>query len=185
MAYIDIIQPENAQGELKEIYNQLAASRGKIAEIHKIQSLNPESIMRHIDLYMTIMYHRSPLRRVQREMMAVVVSQANSCEYCQLHHIAAVQHYWKNEEKANRFRADYKQVELSEVDELLCEFAQKLTKHPDKQNHEEMTVKMRNAGLSDRAILDAALVVSYFNFTNRLVLSLGVDIEEDTDGYNY
>ena len=50
MAYIDIIQPENAEGKLKEIYDGLIESRGKIAEVHKIQSLNPESITNHMNL---------------------------------------------------------------------------------------------------------------------------------------
>jgi hypothetical protein len=55
MARIRVIEPEEARGELREIYEDLKCRRGKIAGIHKIQSLNPESIQRHMDLYMTIM----------------------------------------------------------------------------------------------------------------------------------
>ena len=41
-------------------------------------------------------------------------------------------------------------------------------------------------GLSDKAILDATLVVSYFNFVNRMVLGLGVNLESNqAKGYNY
>ena len=90
MPHIEIIQPEQATGELKEIYRNLEESRGKVAEVHKIQSLNPESIVNHMDLYMTVMFGRSPLKRVQREMIAVVVSKANGCLYCQVHHSEAV-----------------------------------------------------------------------------------------------
>jgi len=43
---------------------------------------------------------------------------------------------------------------------------------------------LRNAGFSDSAILDTGLVISYFNFVNRMVLSLGVELEEDS-GQNY
>ena len=39
--------------------------------------------------------------------------------------------------------------------------------------------------LSDRAILDASLVVGYFNFVNRMVLALGVKLEKEPGGYNY
>ena len=38
---------------------------------------------------------------------------------------------------------------------------------------------------SDREILDATLVISYFNFVNRNVLALGVELEEDPSGFNY
>lgn len=86
MAFIDIIEPEEADGKLKEIYKELEQKRGKLAQIHKIQSLNPETITTHMDLYMSIMFSKLPLSRAQREMMAVVVSAANECEYCQLHH---------------------------------------------------------------------------------------------------
>ena len=42
------------------------------------------------------------------------------------------------------------------------------------------------AGLVERAILDAALVIAYFNFVNRLVLGLGVQLEQDKgEGYKY
>lgn len=58
-------------------------SRGKLARIHKIQILNPDTIVKHTDLYMSIMFGRSPLGRAQREMMAVVVPAADDCEYCQ------------------------------------------------------------------------------------------------------
>ena len=117
MALIDIIQPENATGELKDIYDHLEKTRGKIAEVHKIQSLNPNSIMNHMDLYLTLMYGQSPIKRALREMIAVVVSRANECEYCQVHHIEAVNHYWKDDAKAENFRKDYHSIELTEVEQ--------------------------------------------------------------------
>lgn len=55
--------------------------RGKLAEVHKIQSLNSATFVLQMDLYMAIMYAKSPLNRAQREMMAVVVSAANYCDY--------------------------------------------------------------------------------------------------------
>jgi alkylhydroperoxidase family enzyme len=44
---------------------------------------------------------------------------------------------------------------------------------------------LKTKGFSDREILDATLVIAYFNFVNRIVLSLGVHLEEDTEGYKY
>jgi len=93
MAFIDIIKPDEATDSLKKIYAELKQKRGKLARIHKIQSLNPRTIVTHMDLYMSIMFSKSPLSRAQREMMAVVVSAANQCEYCQLHHGEALNRY--------------------------------------------------------------------------------------------
>lgn len=50
----------------------------------------------------------------------------------------------------------------------------------------DFTSALKEAGFSDEAILDVALVTSYFNFVNRMVLSLGVQLEEHKgEGYKY
>ena len=185
MPFIQVIQENEAKGELKTIYDDLVQSRGKIAEVHKIQSLNPISIVNHMDLYMTIMFGKSPLRRVQREMIAVVVSKANNCDYCQTHHAAAVNHYWKDDEKVVQLKQDYTQLELSAQDKMLCDYAWELTKNPGAQTEATFVNPLQELGLADRAILDATLVIAYFNFVNRIVLGLGVNLEEDSGGYKY
>lgn len=185
MAFIDVIQHDQAEGELKEIYDGLVGARGKLAEVHKIQSLNPESITNHMDLYMTIMFKKSPLKRVTREMIAVVVSAANNCVYCQKHHAAAVNHYWKDEAKVNQLKADYTKLDLSEVDRKLCDYAHFLTTKAGPLKESDFVQPLRELGLSDRAILDANMVIAYFNFVNRMVLGLGVQEETETGGYKY
>ncbi|MDZ7720510.1 MAG: peroxidase-related enzyme [Balneolaceae bacterium] len=186
MPYIEIIEPENATGELKDIYDRLKESRGKLAQIHKIQSLNPESITTHMDLYMSIMFSKSPLSRAQREMMAVVVSSFNNCQYCRLHHGEALNHYWKNRKRVERLGEDFRKLELNDIDHSLCRLAQKLTEYPDHIDEEEDIKPLKNTGLSDRAVLDAVLVIGYFNFVNRIVLGLGVETDEqEIQGYNY
>jgi len=186
MAYIKIIEPEEATGELRDIYDHLIKSRGKLAEVHKIQSLNPGSIMNHMNLYMTIMYGQSPLKRSQREMIAVVVSVANQCRYCQAHHGEALSHFWKDSERIERLSEDYTQAGLSDADLLLCRYADTLSRKPNDSGIKDLTAFMKEAGLDDRMILDCALITAYFNFVNRLVLGLGVDLEKDGGkGYLY
>lgn len=65
MTYIKVIQHEESEGELKDIYDNLIETRGKLAEVHKIQSLNPKLIINHMDLYMTIMFGKSALKPTQ------------------------------------------------------------------------------------------------------------------------
>ncbi len=185
MAKIKIIQPEEAEGKLKEIYNSLAKDRGKIAEVHKIQSLNPHSIIAHMDLYKVIMFKKSSLSRLQREMLGVVTSKANYCEYCQVHHAEAVNFYWKDWKKTNQLRKDYSLVELSKKEKLLCDYATLLTQNPIESVKQKQVELMQKEGLTDQEILDATLVISYFNFVNRIVLSLGVELEENPGGYEY
>jgi uncharacterized peroxidase-related enzyme len=184
MSRISIIQPEEATGRLKGIYDQLEKQRGQIAEVHKMQSLRPESIVKHMELYMEIMFSKSELSRAQREMMAVVVSVTNNCSYCATHHDSALHHYWKDEEKLRKLRANYREVDIPGNDMALCKYAEEVTLRPQNIEEVDPTAPLREMGFSDAAILDATLVVAYFNFVNRMVLSLGVEIEQD-GGANY
>ena len=186
MPRIKVIPHSQATGRLKEIYDELIAKRGKLADVHTIQSLRPESIVKHIDLYMEIMFTRSELSRAEREMIAVVVSACNECEYCQAHHGEALNHYWKDDEKVGQLRKDFRQVELRKMELKLCEYAEILTKNPGSSKETDITEPLKQIGLSDNAILDATLVVAYFNFVNRIVLGLAVGLEEHQGtGFNY
>lgn len=188
MANIEIITYEKAEGRLKEIYQELIARRGKLADIHTVQSLHPESIMAHMDLYMTIMFSRSPLSREQRELMAVIVSIENGCVYCQQHHSAALGNYWNNPERIKRLLTDPSSAGLSEKDLILCAYAKLLTCDPagfGSGSHLQNAI-LRGAGFDDRSILDATMVIAYFNFVNRIVLALDVQPEADAgQGYKY
>lgn len=186
MPIIKIIEYNQATGRLKNIYDDLISKRGKLAEVHKIQSLRPESIVKHMDLYLEIMFSKSELSRAEREMMAVVTSVANNCHYCQIHHSEALNNYWKDDERILRLQNNFCDAQLSEKELLLCQFAENLTLNPVEFKEPEEINKLKHIGLTDEAILDATLVVAYFNFVNRIVLGLRVNIESSgATGYNF
>lgn len=82
VAWIETIPEELASGELQRAYRRAADPKtGDVDHIMKIHSLNPASLIDHQHLYKTLMYGDSPLSRVQREMIGVVVSAINRCEY--------------------------------------------------------------------------------------------------------
>ena len=81
MAWIDTINERDADGSLKDQYAKLKDSRGGVDNILKIHSLNPESLDAHTQQYKAIKYGKSPIRRVNREMIAVLVSSINQCHY--------------------------------------------------------------------------------------------------------
>jgi uncharacterized peroxidase-related enzyme len=186
MSRIKVISHEESEGRLKEIYDDLIKSRGMLADVHMIQSLRPESIVKHMDLYMEIMFSRSELSRADREMIAVLVSVANKCDYCQTHHGEALNNYWKDEKKLEAFKADYTKVGLTEKQIVMCDYASNMTLHPGKAAESNVVGPLKKKGHSDEAILDASLVVSYFNFVNRMVLGLGVHLENHAGaGFKY
>lgn len=82
MPYIRTIPPEEATGLLKRIYDDAIRRAGRVWNVVSIMSIQPRTMQAAVDrLYSTIMYGESGLSRAQREMIAVVVSAANSCHY--------------------------------------------------------------------------------------------------------
>ena len=82
MAWIKTIGPNQATGELKRLYAAVLKNRPKIKQIMQIQSVRPSTMRATNVWYADIMKSPiSPLSRAQREMIAVVVSAANSCHY--------------------------------------------------------------------------------------------------------
>lgn len=81
MAWIEMIPEDQAEGELGDWYDKLTEPWGGVDHIMKIHSLNLASLKAHFEIYKVLMYGKSPLSRVQREMIAVVASAANHCKY--------------------------------------------------------------------------------------------------------
>jgi uncharacterized peroxidase-related enzyme len=81
MAWIKVIPQEEATGALKSEYDAAIKRAGRIWNILGIMSQNPEALKASMNFYLAILYGASPLTRIQREMLAVVVSAANRCVY--------------------------------------------------------------------------------------------------------
>ncbi len=185
MAWIKVIDENEATGNLKRIYKKIRDERGKLSNIMKIHSLNPRSMETHLALYVNLMFGKSNLSREEREIIATAVSVANNCDYCKLHHGEALKHYWKDSEKVQSFMDDPLSYNLPEKTKKMVEYAIKLTKTPDQVTEKDVE-DLRSVGFEDRDILDIALITSYFNFVNRIALGLGVDFSpEEISGYKY
>ncbi|GMR25724.1 MAG: peroxidase-related enzyme [Ignavibacteria bacterium] len=185
MAYIKVVEQNEASGELKEIYSKVVGERGKLSNILKIHSLLPKTMITHLDFYMTIMFNKSGVRRADAELIATVVSALNKCAYCVNHHSEALNSYWKDKEKVKQASEDFRKLDLPVKTKAILEYAEKLTLHPDQMNENDVVI-LRNNGLTDEEILNVVLIINYFNFVNRVANGLGVDFsEEEMQGYKY
>ena len=79
---------------------------------------------------------------------------------------------------ADAVKRDYRTASLNERERALCEFAELLTRTPAQMTRAACD-RLRAGGLTDRDILDAVEVISYFNYINRVADALGVDLEPE------
>jgi len=178
MSWIEEVDVSEAEGKLAEMYAALIKQRGKVSNILKVHSLNPEAMGDHLDLYMTLMFGKSGLSRAEREAIAVVVSANNDCEYCVNHHAEALRRYIKDEDTLNMLMTADGLETLEPRLSNIVRHAEKLTNAPVAMTESDLG-ELRAEGLSDEDVLDLTLIVAYFNFVNRIALGLGVTFSAD------
>ena len=178
VSWIQSVAPDQAEGELKELYGAIAAARGGVAYIHQAQSLNVRALRAHLDLYKAIVFQSSTLSRIARERIGVVVSAANTCGYCVAHHGEALRQLGDAAEIVEALVKGELPAALPEPDRILLAWAREAALRPA-ECAEASPRSLRDTGLDDRAILDAALTVAYFSFVNRIVFLLGVHLEDN------
>ena len=81
MPYIKQITIDQATGLLKRELDKAVARAGRVWNIVQIMSLNARTMKSAMEMYGATMFAKSPLSRGQREMLAVVVSKVNHCDY--------------------------------------------------------------------------------------------------------
>jgi alkylhydroperoxidase family enzyme len=81
MPHIRQIEVDEATGLLAKEYDAAIARAGKVFNIVKAMCLNPVVLNRSMGLYKAVMFGPSELSRVERELLATVVSTANDCHY--------------------------------------------------------------------------------------------------------
>lgn len=81
MAWIHTIDPDDAEGALREEYDEARRRAGRVAHVLRLSSLHPAVLNRWVELYKEVMFGPSPLTRSERELVATVVSAENGCHY--------------------------------------------------------------------------------------------------------
>lgn len=178
MAYIRTIPEAQATGELAEAYKRVGNPDRTVDNVMKVHSLNVDSLRTHFEMYTAAMHKPSPISRAEREMVAVAVSRINGCAYCLRHHCSGLKRLL--EQDRNQVAddlADGANAQLTERETAMIAFAAKLTTTPHEMNQQEVK-SLCDAGLDDRAILDLAQCIGYFNYVNRIVTGLGVELGE-------
>ena len=81
MAWIRTFDLHEARGLLKSIYDAAVARAGKVWNIVRLTGLRPKVTDKSLALYQEIMFAPSGLSRIERELVATVVSRTNGCHY--------------------------------------------------------------------------------------------------------
>ena len=129
------------------------------------------------DMYNDLMLGGSGLSKLEREMVAVVVSAANQCHYCLVAHGAAVRQLSGDPLLGEELVTNWRVAPLTPRQRAMLEFAHLLTVAPAEVEEVDRAT-LRAHGLSDRDIWDLAALTAFFNMSNRIASA--VDMRPNT-----
>lgn len=140
---------------------------GMVPNVLKAHAFDIDKLNAFTAMYNDLMLGDSGLSKLEREMIAVVVSSINRCFYCLVAHGAAVRQLSGDPILGEMLVMNWRVADLDPRQRAMLEFAAKLT--TDSAAIEEADRQaLREAGFSDRDIWDIASVAGFFNMTNRV-----------------
>jgi uncharacterized peroxidase-related enzyme len=140
---------------------------GFVPNVLKAYGFDMAKLEAFVAMYNDLMLAPSGLSKLEREMIAVVVSSVNRCYYCLVAHGAAVRQLSGDPALGELMVMNYRAARLSRRQRTMLDFAAKLTAEPWSVEEEDRA-GLRNAGFTERDIWDIAAVAGFFNMSNRV-----------------
>ena len=158
-------KPKDA--DLAKYFEKCLEKLGMVPNVIKVVAQNPKKARTFIATYNELMLGESGLSKLEREMIAVVVSSANRCYYCLVAHGQAVRQISGDPQLGEKMVMNYRVAELDPRQRAMLDFAWKLTVAPFDIGDSDRAA-LRKVGFSDQDIYDIGDTAAFFNMTNRL-----------------
>ncbi len=153
--------------ETRDYFAKCEEKLGLVPNVLKAYAFDERKLRAFTEFYNDLMLGESGLTKLEREMIAVVVSSVNHCHYCLTAHGAAVRSLSGEPVLGDELVMNYRVADLSDRERAMLDFAVKLTETPDRIEDEDRAA-LASEGFSDRDIWDIASVAAFFNMTNRV-----------------
>jgi len=167
ISVLGVPDPSTLDDDLKAIWAKCVEKLGFVPNVYSAYSLKPQRLRHFMAMYNDIMLAPAGLSKLEREMIAVVVSSANRCYYCLVAHGAAVRMLSGDPELGEMMALNYRVAPLDPRQRAMLDFAWKMTTTPWLVEDCDRAA-LRDAGLSSEDIFDLAETVAFFNLSNRM-----------------
>jgi uncharacterized peroxidase-related enzyme len=153
--------------ETRKYFDICVEKLGMVPNVLQAYAFDIDKLNAFTGMYNHLMLGPSGLTKLEREMIAVVVSSINRCWYCLVAHGAAVRQLSGDPALGEAMVMNYRAATLDRRQRRMLDFAAKMTtasatvEEADRQG-------LRDVGFSDRDIFDIVSVAAFFNMTNRV-----------------
>jgi len=180
---LPVPDPKTLDGDLQALFAVCREKLGIVPNVLRAYSLRPQKLRNFVAMYNELMLAPSGLSKLEREMVAVVVSSANRCYYCLVAHGQAVRRLSGDPELGEMLVMNYRIAPLDPRQRTMLNFAWKLTTAPATIGEPDRA-GLRQAGFADEEIFDLAETVAFFNMSNRMASGLDIIPNREYHGWD-
>lgn len=164
---LDLPQVDPLPAATQKYFDICTDKLGMVPNVLQAHAFSIEKLNAFTGLYNELMLADSGLTKLEREMIAVVVSSINRCFYCLTAHGAAVRELSGDPIIGEQLVMNYRTAELDARQRAMLDFTALLTSasYTVEEAHRQ---SLRDVGFSDRDIWDIINVAAFFNMTNRV-----------------
>ena len=170
-AWLEVLNPETATPEQQHVL-EVSHPKAKTMDFYLVLARQPQVLLERSQAFNAIMYAPGGLSRAEREVAATAVSRSNGCVFCASVHARFAAHYSKRSDAVDALLAQGIDADLGERWDAIVAAAAALTATPVAFDASHVA-RLREVGLDDQEISDVLHAAAFFNWANRLMLSLG------------
>ncbi len=164
---LDLPMVDPLPDDIQKYFDICQDKLGMVPNVLQAYAFDIEKLNAFTAMYNDLMLADSGLSKLEREMIAVVVSAVNKCFYCLTAHGAAVRALSGDPTLGEKLVMNWRVADLDARRTAMLTFAEKITTDSAKITESDRDA-LRGVGLSDRDIWDIASVSGFFNMTNRI-----------------
>lgn len=164
---LGVPDPATLDADLQAIWAKCMEKLGFVPGVYSAYSLKPQRLRNFMATFGEIMFAESALSKLEREMIAVVVSSANRCYYCLVAHGAEVRRLSGDPELGEMMALNYRVAKLPTRQRAMLDYAWKLTTTPWLIEEADRDA-LRAEGFENGDIFDISETIGLYNLTNRM-----------------
>jgi uncharacterized peroxidase-related enzyme len=178
VSVLGVPDPASLDDDIRAVFQKCTDKLGLVPYVLQAYSVNQNKLRNFMAMYNELMLAPSGLSKLEREMVAVVVSSANRCYYCLVAHGQAVRALSGDPQLGEMLVMNYRVANLDARQRAMLDFAWKLTTEPYTVTDTDREA-LRAVGLSNQDIFDLADTIGFFNMSNRM--AIGIDMMPNPD----
>jgi len=169
-SWFPVPEEDELPDALRGLFAKSRDKLGFVPNVFRVWAFRPERLSAWFTHFRSVHEPTQNLGAADREMIAVVVSQANGCLYCLVAHGAALREELGDPVLGERIAFDWRRSGLDPRRRTICAYAEKLTLTPRDVGEDDLR-SLLDAGLTLEEAWDVAEIASMYNLTNRMAMA--------------